>query len=46
MLDGQIPAIFCDCNIEFDAVVIWRVADGKITETWDITAINTVRVIT
>ena len=30
-------------NIEFDAIVVWRVVDGKITEAWDIPAINTVR---
>lgn len=29
--------------IELDAVVVWRVVDGKIAEGWDIPAVNTVR---
>ena len=29
--------------IELDAVVVWRIVDGKITEAWDIPAVNTVR---
>lgn len=29
--------------IEFDAVVVWRIVDGRISEAWDIPAINTVR---
>ena len=29
--------------IEFDAVVIWRILGNKITEGWDVPAINTVR---
>ena len=33
-------------NIEFDAVVIWRIVDGKIAEAWDIPAVNTVRTLT
>ncbi len=33
-------------SIEFDAVVIWRVVNSKITEPWDIPAINTVRTLT
>ena len=28
---------------EFDAVVIWRIVDGKIAEAWDIPAVNTVK---
>ncbi len=28
---------------EVDAVVVWRIVDGKILEAWDIPAINTVR---
>lgn len=30
-------------TIEFDAVVVWRIVDGKIAEAWDIPAVNTVR---
>ena len=30
-------------SIEFDAIVVWRVVNDKITEAWDIPAINTVR---
>ena len=30
-------------RIEFDAVVIWRVVNNRITEAWDIPAINTIR---
>ncbi len=30
-------------SIEFDAVVVWRVVNNRITEAWDIPAINTVR---
>ncbi|WP_299726488.1 nuclear transport factor 2 family protein [uncultured Tateyamaria sp.] len=33
VLDGQSMAI--------DAVVVWRIVDGLITEAWDIPAINT-----
>ena len=29
--------------IDVDAVVVWRVFDGKIHEAWDIPAVNTVR---
>ena len=31
--------------MEIDAIVIWRIVDGKIAEAWDIPAINTVRTI-
>ncbi len=31
-------------SIEFDAVVIWRVVNNKITEAWDIPAINSIRI--
>ena len=31
-------------NIEFDAVVIWRVVNNQIAEAWDIPAINTIRI--
>ncbi len=34
---------FQGSSIEFDAVVIWRVVDDRITEAWDIPAINTIR---
>ena len=30
-------------SIEFDAVVVWRIVDGKISEAWDIPAVNTIR---
>ena len=30
-------------NFEFDALVIWRIVDGKIAEAWDIPAVNTIR---
>lgn len=39
----------CNCidwqggAIEFDAVVVWRVVENKLSEAWDIPAINTVR---
>jgi predicted SnoaL-like aldol condensation-catalyzing enzyme len=32
-------------TIEVDAVVIWRIVDSKISEAWDIPAVNTVRTI-
>lgn len=28
---------------EFDAVVVWRIVNGKIAEAWDIPAVHTVR---
>jgi len=28
-------------QLEIDAVVVWRIVDGKIREAWDIPAINT-----
>ncbi|MDH3697060.1 MAG: nuclear transport factor 2 family protein [Flavobacteriaceae bacterium] len=28
-------------QIEIDAVVVWRIVDGKIKEAWDIPAVNT-----
>ena len=28
-------------TIELDAVVVWRMVDGKITEAWDIPAVHT-----
>ena len=30
-------------EIDVDAVVVWRVVDGRIQEAWDIPAVNTVR---
>lgn len=30
---------------EFDAVVVWRIVDGKITEAWDIPDVHTMRTI-
>lgn len=32
-----------DREIEFDAVVVWRIVGGKVSEAWDIPAVNTVR---
>jgi len=33
-------------QIEFDAVVVWRIVEGRIAEAWDIPAINTVKALT
>ena len=30
-------------SMEFDAVVVWRIVNGKIAEGWDIPAVNTIR---
>ena len=32
-----------DDAIEFDAVVVWRVVDGRLAEAWDIPSVYTVR---
>ncbi len=32
-----------DNPMEFDAVVVWRIVDGKIAEAWDIPAVHSVR---
>ena len=32
-----------EAEIDVDAVVVWRVVDGQISEAWDIPAVNTVR---
>ena len=29
--------------LDVDAIVVWRIVDGRISEAWDIPAINTVR---
>ena len=29
--------------LDIDAIVVWRIVDGRICEAWDISAINTVR---
>ncbi len=34
---------FGGTEIDVDAVVVWRVVDGRIREAWDIPAVNTVR---
>ncbi len=34
---------FDAATIDVDAVVVWRVLDGKIHEAWDIPAVNTAR---
>ena len=36
VLEGQ--------SIEVDAVVVWRIVDGRIVEAWDIPAVHTARV--
>jgi ketosteroid isomerase-like protein len=35
---------FAGTALDVDAVVVWRIIDGQISEVWDIPAINTVRV--
>ena len=32
-------------SFEFDAVVVWRIVDGKLAEAWDIPAVNTIRTV-
>ena len=32
-------------TIEFDAVVVWRIVNGKIAEAWDIPAAHSVRTV-
>ncbi|MGI9644430.1 MAG: nuclear transport factor 2 family protein [Ilumatobacteraceae bacterium] len=34
---------FTGNKIDVDAIVVWRIVDGCISEAWDIPAINTVR---
>jgi predicted SnoaL-like aldol condensation-catalyzing enzyme len=34
-----------DDAIEFDAVVVWRVVDGKLAEAWDIPSVYNVRTV-
>jgi len=34
---------FGGTTLEVDAIVVWRIVDGRLTEAWDIPAINTVR---
>lgn len=34
---------FGGTEIDFDAIVVWRIVDERISEAWDIPAINTVR---
>ena len=34
-----------DDAIEFDAVVVWRVVDGKLAEAWDIPSVYKVRTV-
>ena len=33
---------FGGTEIDVDAIVVWRIVDGRISEAWDIPAINTV----
>jgi len=34
---------FGGTEIDIDAIVVWRIVDGRVSEAWDIPAINTVR---
>ena len=34
---------FAGTALDVDAIVVWRIVDGRISEGWDIPAINTVR---
>lgn len=34
---------FPDREVEVDAVVVWRILDGRITEAWDIPAVHTAK---
>ena len=34
-----------DQQIEIDAVVVWRILDGKIKEAWDIPAVYTAKIL-
>ncbi len=34
-----------DQQIEIDAVVVWRILDGKIVEAWDIPAVHTPKIL-
>lgn len=34
---------FDGTTLDIDAIVVWRIVDGRIGEMWDIPAINTVR---
>ena len=34
---------FGGTTLDVDAIVVWRIVDGRISEAWDIPAINTVR---
>ena len=38
-----VPGDGADGTIEFDAVVVWRIVDGKITEAWDIPGVHNIR---
>ena len=47
--DELVVTQVCNCmdlegrSLEFDAVVVWRIVNGKIAEAWDIPAVNTIR---
>ena len=47
--DELIVTQVCNCMnfegspMEFDAVVVWRIVNGKVAEGWDIPAVNTIR---
>jgi predicted SnoaL-like aldol condensation-catalyzing enzyme len=34
-----------DRELEVDAVIVWRIIDGKITEVWDIPSVHSARVM-
>ena len=36
-------AVFGGTSLEIDAVVIWRIVGGQLTEAWDIPAVHTAR---
>ena len=47
--DELVVTQVCNCmnfegsSMEFDAVVVWRIVNGRIAEAWDIPAVNTIR---
>ncbi len=49
--DELVVTQVCNCmnlegsSIEFDAVVVWRIVNGKVAEAWDIPAVNTIRLV-
>ncbi len=41
--DATNTVSFAGTVLDVDAIVVWRIVDGRISEAWDIPAINTVR---